>query len=110
MPRRANERQSDLDYFVARLVKLGASRGELRAVVDSWGAFDEDWTPERRAEVVRAGDHVLLAMLTERRAEYPYEPPAPDDRLEMAEGQVVMGLEPPAPPAPKRRRAGRPAP
>ncbi len=108
MPRRvASERQPDLEYFVGRLGRLGASRSEIRSVIESWDAFDDDWTPERRAEVVRAGDAVLVAMLEERRAEYPYEPAAPDNRLDQADGQVVMGLEPPGLAPPRRKRGGR---
>lgn len=108
--RHASERQSDLDHFLQRLRALGASRGEMKTVIETWDTFDDDWTPQRRAEVVRSSDSVLRRMLEERRAEFPFEPAAPDMRLEQADNQVVVGLEPPAPPAPKRRRAGKPVP
>lgn len=67
----ASERVSPLDGFLARMRQLGATEEELAGVRDDWGNYDgEDWTPERKAQVLAATDDQLRAMLAEVRAEY----------------------------------------
>lgn len=68
--RRAHESVSELDQFVGRLRRLGATDDEVAQVVEGWDRFDEDWTPRRRREFVRASDAEIVADLAALRAEY----------------------------------------
>lgn len=66
----ASERVGQLDGFLARLRQLGASPDEVAAVADTWDDYDEDWTPERKAELLRTTDAELGQMLADVRTEY----------------------------------------
>lgn len=67
--------QGELAYFLGRLAQLGATPDELDLVEAHWDDLEpasgpEAWTPERRAEMVRANDADLVAMIEASRAEY----------------------------------------
>lgn len=64
------ERVGRLDGFTARLRQLGATDDEVAAVRDTWDDYDDDWTPERKAELLRTTDAELGSMLADVRAEY----------------------------------------
>lgn len=68
--RRAHESISELDQFVGRLRRLGATDDEVSQVVDGWDQFDDDWTPRRRREFVRSTDAEIVGDLAALRAEY----------------------------------------
>lgn len=94
--RTSQERVSDLEQFVGRIIRLGATADEVASVREAWDELDEDWTAERRAELVRASDEVLVAMIRQSRAEYPYDddPPLERPELEQNPGAVVLGIMP----------------
>lgn len=66
----ATESVSELDAFITRLRRLGATPDEVGAVREGWDLFDEDWTPDRRREFVRQSDDELRAALADVRDEY----------------------------------------
>jgi len=68
--RTAHESVSELEQFVGRLRKLGATDGEVGQVVDGWDVLDDDWTLERRREFARSTDEQIVADLAAVRAEY----------------------------------------
>lgn len=49
----------DLEAFLARLAAFGADDDTLADVAARWDVFDADWTPAKRAELVRTPDVVL---------------------------------------------------
>lgn len=66
----ADESVSELDAFIARLRRLGATADEVASVREGWDDFDEDWTPDRRREFIRQSDDELRAALADVRDEY----------------------------------------
>lgn len=69
--------EAELPYFLGRLRQLGATPDELDLVEAHWDDLEpadpdnpDAWTPERRAEMVRANDADLVAMIEASRAEY----------------------------------------
>lgn len=72
-PRRyriAQQSESPRDLFLRRLVRLGAGDEEVSAVREHWDDFNDDWTPQKRAELMAMSDAQLLALLTEVDDEY----------------------------------------
>jgi hypothetical protein len=70
-PRRtAQEVELDLPYFLRRLEALGATPDEIEQVEQTWDTFDGDWTPERRAQMVRANDSELVGLIDTARTEW----------------------------------------
>lgn len=70
-PERA-EVESEVDMFARRLRALGADEDEVLAVVQHWDDFDAEWTPERRAQMVRMGDRELRLHIAGARDEFEY--------------------------------------
>lgn len=68
--RRAHESVTELDLFVGRLATLRATDDEIAQVVAGWDVFDDDWTPARRRQFVRATDSQIVADLAALRSEY----------------------------------------
>lgn len=59
--RYSSETRSPLEEFLIRLQGLGATAEQLTEVAQNWDAFDGEWTPERRDEVIRWPDERLKA-------------------------------------------------
>lgn len=68
--RTASEVVSGLDTITLRLQRLGATPDEVAAMAEVWDHFDEDWTPERQAQMLAWDDTRLAAELAATRSEY----------------------------------------
>lgn len=71
-PRRSptTEVRSELDGFVLRLRRCGATDDEVAATVRSWDDFDDGWTLAQRYDMVRWSDDRIEAELAALRDEY----------------------------------------
>lgn len=64
------EVQGELATVLERLRTLGATPDELAAFEEHWDDFDDDWTPERRAQLRYASDPELRQMIGSVRVEH----------------------------------------
>jgi hypothetical protein len=82
-----------LDEFLARMSALGATREEGLAVAQGWYDLDDDWTEDRRREVVGWTDEQIRADFMRSRDETDglrrrptrNEPPAADEPVDDAD-------------------------
>ena len=79
--RRSNETRNDRAGFMARLIALGCDRDEVEAFDAVWDSFDDDWTPERRAAVMRMSDEELVNEIVTARVEHVHNTVPPDAGL-----------------------------
>lgn len=93
------ETLTELDQFLVRLARLGATADELEAVTTGWDTFDAEWTPEYRRRLALAPDAELTAHLEAIRAEH-HENTTTDEEaelerleaLEKAEHEGALGI------------------
>lgn len=78
-PRRAAEMRSSLDSISERLRILGAPDDMIENLAWQWDHFDDDWTPERQAEMHHWSDDRLYREVTEILAEHYYATHEVDD-------------------------------
>lgn len=73
---------TQLDTFIERITKLGATADEVAEVRARWDDFDDDWTPDTRAALLSWPDSKLRAEMLLSRAEFAESTQSDDERAE----------------------------
>lgn len=89
----AHQSESLLEHFLRRLVKLGVEQSDLDDVRAHWDDFNEDWTPEKRRELVSMTDVQLREGLAERDDEYDFSTTTGEDDARQALEHAVAQAE-----------------
>lgn len=76
--RTSSERVDPLDGFCARCAALGALPEEIATIRAYWSVFDDDWTPEKQAEVLVWTDEQIVNELVTSRVEHVAHTVEPD--------------------------------